>query len=167
MSNLKNMVTHRRSRWMRMQAEAIWRWKNQKTRSKWSQWKIKSSESFENTLYAQIHKAVLLTLTQNKSKWYKRKQCQKKERNANNLWRKNQKSFQEDNSYPAHFVHASTTQTHDGTTFQRLKLLHTITALASNGKPRKMVRQMLRKRPFGERLFFIPKISTFFWSAVT
>ena len=74
----------------------------------------------------------------------------------------NQKSFQKDIFCLAHFVNASTTQTHDGTTFQRLKLLHTITALASNGKPREMTRQKQRKRLFGKKLFFIPKIATFF-----
>ena len=63
---------------------------------------------------------------------------------------KNQKSFQKDTFCLAHFVNASTTQAHNRTTFQRLKLLHTITALASNGKPGKMARQTLRKTLFCE-----------------
>ena len=40
---------------------------------------------------------------------------------------KKQKSFQKDIFCLAHFVNASTTRKHDGTTFQRLKQLHNIT----------------------------------------
>ena len=90
---------------------------------------------------------------------------QKKESNAENRWRNESKiipQWQKDNFCLAHCVNASTTRTHDGTTFQRLKLLHNITALASNGKPREMTRQKQRKRLFGKKLFFIPKIATFF-----
>ena len=69
--------------------------------------------------------------------------CKKKKATLKNLWRKqkNQKSFQKDIFCLDHFVNARTTRAHDNTTLQRLKLLHTITALASNGKARKMARQ--------------------------
>jgi hypothetical protein len=73
-----------------------------------------------------------------------------------------QNKFRQENFCLAHFVNASITRTHDDTTFQRHKLLNTITALASNGAPRKMARQMLHKGLLGEQLFLIPKISTFF-----